>query len=73
MYLMMRRMTILSNDDLYRLTGFRRTSRQQQALREMGVPCRVHAGRLIVLQIHVAQWIEGKATKYAEPDLSKVR
>jgi hypothetical protein len=67
-------MSILSDTDLYRLTGFKRASCQRQVLREKGIPFQARGSETIVMEQHVEAWVLGKKIpKYAEPDLSAVK
>lgn len=50
----------LSPDDLYRLTGYARQTKQAQWLKEHGLPHRVDGARVIVAAKHVTNWLEGR-------------
>jgi hypothetical protein len=66
--------TILSEDDLYRLTGFKRASGQRRVLREKGIPFKERGTATIVHEQHVLAWIEGRRVpRIVKPDFSCVK
>lgn len=66
--------SILSEVDLKKLTGYLRAAEQRRVLDEEGIPYKAVGKRTIVLEAHVAAWVEGRAIRRAvEPDFSMVR
>lgn len=67
-------MNQLSPDDLYTLTGWKRSSDQSRWLTERGIPHRVDGRRVIALAEHVTKWVEGRPmAMHAEPNWGAVR
>jgi hypothetical protein len=65
---------ILSDEDLYKLTGFKRAGRQQRTLQERGIPFKQVGRHTIVLEQHAAAWVEGRRVqRFVEPDMSSVK
>jgi Domain of unknown function (DUF4224) len=50
----------LTQPDLHALTGYARTGKQTQWLKDHGLPHRVDGARVIVASKHVTDWLEGR-------------
>lgn len=65
---------VLSREEVATLTGYVRISDQRRFLSMAGIPFREMGNRIIVLEQHVAAWVEGRPIpRYVEPDLSVVK
>ena len=67
-------MSLLSIDELKRLTGYAYTAKQRRWLDAEGIPYQERSGRIIVSSAHVQAWIEGRPVhRIVRPDFSAVR
>lgn len=65
--------TILSSEDLKKITGYTQTVAQRRVLDELGIPYKTVGNQTIVHEAHVAAWIEGRPVpRIIAPDFSAV-
>ncbi|MDQ2139543.1 DUF4224 domain-containing protein [Alcaligenaceae bacterium B3P038] len=65
---------ILSEDDLYKLTGFKNAVSQRRVLDAQGIPYKQRGAHNIVMEKHVMAWTEGRRVpRIVELDFSCVR
>lgn len=57
---------LYDDDELLRLTGFKRASDQAAWLAGRGIPHRKDCRRVIVSRVHVREWLEGRSVVVSE-------
>jgi len=63
----------LDNQDLHQLTGFARSGKQAQWLKDSGIPHKVDGARIIVAHSHVKDWLTGKRVSFGEINFGAIR
>ena len=63
----------LNNTDLHQLTGFARSGKQAQWLKDSGIAHRVDGVRIIVAHSHVKDWLAGKRVSFGEINFGAIK